>query len=69
MLGIGPLIDQTMEFTKQVFDANVFSVIRMSKAVIPIMAKRNSGVIVNIGSIVGETLVISSIYLDVLSNL
>ena len=46
-----------MEYTKHVFDTNVFSVVRMSKAVIPIMAKRKSGLIINIGSVVGETYV------------
>ncbi|KAJ7596795.1 oxidoreductase [Mycena floridula] len=55
ILGIGPIIDQTLEFAKLVFDSNVFSIIRVSKAVIPVMAKRKSGVVVNIGSVVGET--------------
>lgn len=50
----GPLADQAMEDVKANFDTNTFSVLRMAKAVIPVMAKRRSGVIVNIGSIVGE---------------
>ncbi|KAK0466431.1 oxidoreductase [Desarmillaria tabescens] len=51
---IGPLIDQSMDIIKRTYDTNTFSVIRICKTVIPIMAKRHSGVIVNIGSIVGE---------------
>ncbi|KAG7452387.1 oxidoreductase [Guyanagaster necrorhizus] len=51
---IGPLIDQSMEIIKRTYNTNTFSVIRMCKTVIPIMAKRHSGLIVNIGSIVGE---------------
>ncbi|KAG6832539.1 hypothetical protein H0H92_000168 [Tricholoma furcatifolium] len=53
-INAGPLIDQTMEDVKANFDTNTFSIIRMAKAVIPIMAQRRSGLIVNIGSIVGE---------------
>ncbi|KAK0208842.1 oxidoreductase [Desarmillaria ectypa] len=52
---IGPLIDQSMDIIKRTYDTNTFSVIRMCKTVTPIMAKRHSGLIVNIGSIVGET--------------
>ncbi|KAG6862162.1 hypothetical protein C0995_004244 [Termitomyces sp. Mi166 len=50
----GPLIDQTIEDVKTNFDTNTFAVLRVARAVIPFMAKRRSGVIVNIGSIVGE---------------
>jgi len=50
----GPLIDQAMEDVEVNFDTNTFAILRMAKAVIPLMAKRRSGVIVNIGSIVGE---------------
>ncbi|GLB35945.1 putative short-chain dehydrogenases reductases (SDR) family protein [Lyophyllum shimeji] len=50
----GPLIDQAMEDVKANFDTNTFAILRMAKAVIPLMATRRSGVIVNIGSIVGE---------------
>ena len=35
----------------RIYDTNVFSVIRMAKAVIPHMASRKRGTIVNIGSI------------------
>ena len=43
-----------MEDIKQTFDTNAYSILRVCKAVVPIMAKRRSGTIVNIGSIVGE---------------
>ena len=52
---LGPLIDVPMDYVKQTFDTNTISALRVAKAVIPAMAKRRSGVIVNIGSIVGET--------------
>ncbi|KAI9068708.1 NAD-P-binding protein [Trametes sanguinea] len=50
----GPIIDTDMEEIVRVFETNVFSVIRMAKAVIPHMAARKSGTIVNVGSIFGE---------------
>ncbi|KAF8922117.1 oxidoreductase [Mucidula mucida] len=52
---IGPLIDQTLDSIKHTFDTNTFSVLRVCKAVIPIMAKKRSGLIINTGSIGGET--------------
>ncbi|KAF9040433.1 oxidoreductase [Hymenopellis radicata] len=51
----GPLIDQTLDSIKHTYDTNVFSVVRVCKAVIPIMAKKHSGLIINTGSIGGET--------------
>ena len=54
----GSLIDQSIEDVKHNFDTNVFGVWRMAKAVIPEMAKRRSGVIVNIGSVAGEVYII-----------
>lgn len=51
----GALIDNSMVHVKNVFDINTFSVVRLAKAVVPIMAKQNSGRIVNIGSVVGDT--------------
>ncbi|KAG5654709.1 hypothetical protein H0H81_007465 [Sphagnurus paluster] len=50
----GALIDQSLEDIQANFDTNTFSVLRVAKAVIPLMAQRRSGVIVNIGSVVGE---------------
>ena len=42
------------EHIQRAFDTNVFGVVRTSRAVIPHMAARKSGTIVNIGSFVGE---------------
>jgi len=55
MIGPGPLIDQSIEYVQKMFDTNTYSVLRVCKSAIPIMAKRNRGLIVNIGSVVGET--------------
>jgi len=56
----GPLIDQPPEDVLKVFDTNTFAALRMAKTVMPLMAKRRSGVIVNIGSLVGEMSVVLS---------
>ncbi|KAI0673712.1 NAD-P-binding protein [Trametes maxima] len=50
----GPVIDIGMQDIIQTFDTNVYSVLRMAKAVIPHMAARKSGTIVNVSSIAGE---------------
>ena len=43
-----------MEEIMQTFDTNIFGMIRTAKAVIPHMASRKKGTIVNVGSIAGE---------------
>ena len=53
----GPLIDNSMDIIRKTFETNTFAILRVAKAVIPEMAKRNQGVIVNIGSIVGQVYV------------
>ncbi|PPQ67156.1 hypothetical protein CVT25_005757 [Psilocybe cyanescens] len=50
----GPLVEIPIEQVKDVFDTNTIAILRVCKAVVPIMAKNESGTIVNIGSIVGE---------------
>ncbi|KAI0363752.1 NAD-P-binding protein [Pilatotrama ljubarskyi] len=50
----GPVIDVPMQEIINVYDTNVFSIIRMAKAVIPHMAARKRGTIVNVSSIAGE---------------
>jgi len=54
----GPLIDNSMDIIRKTFETNTFAIIRVTKVVIPEMAKRNQGVIVNIGSIVGQMYVL-----------
>jgi len=54
-LGAGPLIDNDMDRVWQSFNTNTFASLRVAKAVIPEMAKRKSGLIINVGSVVGET--------------
>ena len=58
---IGPVIDVPMDVVQKAYDANVFSVIRMCKAVIPHMAKRKSGTIVQISS-VGAHMYVKSVF-------
>ena len=50
----GPLIDVDMSDIQRAYDTNVFSTIRMAKAVIPHMAARRKGTIVIIGSITSQ---------------
>lgn len=55
----GPLLDRSIEDVAAVFDANALSVLRVCKAAVPHMAARKQGLIVNIGSVVGEMCVSS----------
>ncbi|KAF8894358.1 oxidoreductase [Gymnopilus junonius] len=50
----GPLVEVPIDQVKNVFETNTFAILRMCRAVVPIMSKHKSGTIVNIGSIVGE---------------
>ncbi len=50
----GPLEYLQMTNVKQVFDTNVFGVIRVCQAVLPIMRRQGEGRIIHIGSIGGE---------------
>ncbi|OSD06255.1 NAD-P-binding protein [Trametes coccinea BRFM310] len=51
----GPTAEVDMERIQRTYDTNVFGIIRAARIVIPHMAARKSGTIVNIGSILGET--------------
>ncbi|KAF8168617.1 oxidoreductase [Mycena galopus ATCC 62051] len=51
---VGPLTDWTAENVKDVYDTNVFSIVRVCGAIIPHMAKCKSGTIINMGSVVGK---------------
>ena len=47
----GPVIDVPVDVVERTYDTNVFSILRMCKAVVPHMAARKSGTIINISSI------------------
>ena len=49
----GCLEDLTMEEVKAQFETNFFAVLRMCQAVLPGMRERGSGIIVNVGSVLG----------------
>ena len=44
----------TISSAQQMFDVNVFGILRMNKAVLPIMRKQKSGLIINLSSGVGR---------------
>jgi NAD(P)-dependent dehydrogenase (short-subunit alcohol dehydrogenase family) len=51
---IGPLEAFTLEQVQQQFDTNVFGVWRVNRAAIPYMRKQGSGLLLQIGSVVGR---------------
>ncbi|EPQ60364.1 oxidoreductase [Gloeophyllum trabeum ATCC 11539] len=51
---IGPTVEIPLETVKRTFDANVYGALRTAQAAFPHMAARKSGLIVNIGSVVGH---------------
>lgn len=53
-LTLGPLVEVPMQAIKEVYETNVFALLRVTQAAVPIMAKQNFGTIVNIGSILGD---------------
>ena len=50
----GCLEDISMEELKAQFETNFFGVVRVSQAVIPVMRKQKSGIIVNVSSVAGK---------------
>jgi NAD(P)-dependent dehydrogenase (short-subunit alcohol dehydrogenase family) len=50
----GCLEDISMEELKAQFETNFFGVVRVSQAVIPVMRKQKSGIIVNVSSVAGR---------------
>ncbi len=53
-VGIGALEEMSIDEAKMQFETNLFGVMRMVNAVLPVMRGQKSGHIVNLGSIVGR---------------
>ncbi|EJD50430.1 oxidoreductase [Auricularia subglabra TFB-10046 SS5] len=52
---VGALMDLPIEDVEELFRTNVFGLMRVTKAVVPHMAERKSGLIINLGSVAGNT--------------
>lgn len=50
----GPLLDQTMDEIRRAFEINTVAALALCKAVIPHMARRSKGVVINVSSVMGE---------------
>jgi NAD(P)-dependent dehydrogenase (short-subunit alcohol dehydrogenase family) len=50
---IGALEETSVEEAKQLFDTNLFGILRTSQAVLPVMREQQHGRILNVGSVVG----------------
>jgi 1-acylglycerone phosphate reductase len=50
----GPTLELPLDQVQAAFDANVFSVLRINRAVLPHMAARKQGMFITIGSIVAQ---------------
>lgn len=50
----GPILDVTLDQVRKTFETNTFGALALSKAVIPHMARRSKGLVVNISSVMGE---------------
>jgi NADP-dependent 3-hydroxy acid dehydrogenase YdfG len=50
----GPTLEVPIEQVQAAFDTNVFSVLRVNRAVLPHMAARKQGMFITIGSILAQ---------------
>ncbi|KAG2430445.1 hypothetical protein HXX76_009968 [Chlamydomonas incerta] len=50
---VAPLVEVDIDKAKEVYEANVWGLLRVCQAVAPAMAQRRSGTICNVGSVVG----------------
>jgi NAD(P)-dependent dehydrogenase (short-subunit alcohol dehydrogenase family) len=50
---LGSIEDSTAEEVKEIFDTNVYGILRTTQAVLPYMRERKTGLIINISSIAG----------------
>ena len=57
----GPACEFDIEDAKACFDINLFAPMRLTQLVVPSMAKQRSGLIINIGSVVGESVSITDV--------
>ncbi|KAG1877723.1 hypothetical protein DFJ58DRAFT_4280 [Suillus subalutaceus] len=53
-IAIGPLLDASLDQARKAFETNTFSILRVAQAVAPSMVECKQGLIVNIGSLVGN---------------
>ena len=51
---VGPVVDVSIEQVQRTFDVNVYGALRMARAVVPHMATRKKGMIINVSSVSGE---------------